>query len=63
MWGAQLGWGNYDNHQHMEQLPVEWAELYVCAASCRHVYAPVATFQAAAAQPGFLEQRGFMCST
>ena len=39
----------------MEQLPVELAELHVCAASCRHMYAPVATFPAAAAQQRFLD--------
>ena len=34
---------------------MELAELHVCAASCRHMYAPVATFPAAAAQQRFLD--------
>ena len=33
---------------------MELAELHVCAASCRHMYEPVATFQAAT-QQGFLD--------
>ena len=34
---------------------MEFAELHVCAASCRYMYAPVATFPAAAAQQRFLD--------
>ena len=34
---------------------MELAELHVCAASCKHMYAPVATFPAAAAQQRFLD--------
>ena len=34
---------------------MELAELHVCAASCWHMYAPVATFPAAAAQQRFLD--------